>query len=990
MNHMTGRRAARNNLWSLLLQRWPRSPLWRMAVLVPGVALLLVPVFMDKSSAPAVTLTAGLGIVALILPFWMNIHIGARDKRRSVLESRNEVLEPLRLDHPEASVALNSLLPRWSLSAFYGRNDAEKRLSTWLGSVTEPLMVIEGGPLVGKKRLAIEWADSLGPEWEAGWLRHDSNTDVLKRVIARGRNTIIVVDVMSPSLSQLLHDLSQHNNSPHVRVLLAVRSARALRFSDPYVSALVQGVQALRLGPLGETADRERWFEELCRYYADKLGVPAPAQDPNFIRILGLVPIGVLHVAALATARAGKVPLPGRSEDLLFALWKTETDSWRYSPQTPGFRNGTVSDSQLERLEQSVIALSLLAPHDIVSAAAVLQRIPALSETDLGTLKDIAAWVSRTYPPSDPSYVGIVDFNPSIVIAAAFLQSPDQGAFQRALLRSVDNSEALLMMGRLTEASSLLSSAAAWIADLVDGNAERLSAAIQMALAVPLENLRLDEELARCVVSCNLAEDEAVALQEVIPEGLLPVTCLSLQDRRVKYLREHVTKHSEEYDPDLASALIRLSALLYARGRSADALHACEEAVAIWRRLAAADPLRHEPSLASSVNGLGSVLAQLGGRSADALQAAEEAVGIWRRLAAVDPSKHDPGLCSALTNLVGRTVDMKGPTTGALEAAEESVVLYRRLATEDPEGYEAHLAGALNTRANILGEMGGLATEALLAAEESVAIRRRLAAKNPRVYNPDLAGSLNNLGNRLADVPGRRADGVKIAEEAVALYRLLAATNPERYEPNLAGTLGTLANRLADGAGRHPDALLAAKESLSLYRRLATANPESYQSELAGTLNNLATMYRLGERRAVALQAAKEAVALYRQLTAEKPSRYKTNLAGTLNTLANILGEDGGSSRDALKAAEESVTLFRELAAENAARHEPALAGTLTALGDRLAAANSWPAALACRKEATQIYERLVREDPRYREPLAYVKRMIWERSGIADENSNS
>lgn len=91
--------------------------------------------------------------------------------------------------------------------------------------------------------------------------------------------------------------------------------------------------------------------------------------------------------------------------------------------------------------------------------------------------------------------------------------------------------------------------------------------------------------------------------------------------------------------------------------------------------------------------------------------------------------------------------------------------------------------------------------------------------------------------------------------------------------------------------------------------------------------------------------------------------------------------ETGGRRADALKAAEETVGLHRRLAAENPPRYEPELAGTLTTLGNILEEAESRKAALVVWKESMQIYERLARQDPRFREPLTHVQRMVWERT---------
>ncbi|WP_139204955.1 hypothetical protein [Arthrobacter sp. OV608] len=113
----------------------------------------------------------------------MAIYVPLKDKLKSLLEARDEVLEPLKLDPPDATASLKWLLPRWSQSMVYGRQTVDPKLDAWLDS-SKPIMIISGGPLVGKKRMAIEWADSLSPEWETGWLRPNKESGAVKRIAA--------------------------------------------------------------------------------------------------------------------------------------------------------------------------------------------------------------------------------------------------------------------------------------------------------------------------------------------------------------------------------------------------------------------------------------------------------------------------------------------------------------------------------------------------------------------------------------------------------------------------------------------------------------------------------------------------------------------------------------------------------------------------------------------------------------------------------------
>ena len=84
-------------------------------------------------------------------------------------------------------------------------------------------------------------------------------------------------------------------------------------------------------------------------------------------------------------------------------------------------------------------------------------------------------------------------------------------------------------------------------------------------------------------------------------------------------------------------------------GRPAEALPMAEEAVAIYRELAATNPGRYRPNLAESLGDLGGCRVMLG--RADAVPVLEEAVAIYRELAVTNPGRYRSTLANSLHNL---------------------------------------------------------------------------------------------------------------------------------------------------------------------------------------------------------------------------------------------------------------------------------------------------------------------------------------------------
>jgi tetratricopeptide (TPR) repeat protein len=94
--------------------------------------------------------------------------------------------------------------------------------------------------------------------------------------------------------------------------------------------------------------------------------------------------------------------------------------------------------------------------------------------------------------------------------------------------------------------------------------------------------------------------------------------------------------------------LNNLGARYSAVGRRADAVAPTEEAVTLYRGLAAENPA-FAPDLAGALNNLGACYSEVG-RRADAVAPTEEAVTLYRGLAAENPA-FAPDLAGALTNL---------------------------------------------------------------------------------------------------------------------------------------------------------------------------------------------------------------------------------------------------------------------------------------------------------------------------------------------------
>jgi tetratricopeptide (TPR) repeat protein len=823
------------------------------------------------------------------------------------------------------------LLPRYRLVPYTGKafRQTLEDLLAWargLEAARPPvgLRVYIGPGGAGKTRLLIEAGEALRREgWWTGFLRAGRlNSDNARLLTADARPTLLIADYIANrpdearTLLRKAARACRERTAPLALVLLERAFPEWLRkdlqdYTDPeYVGwpaflGLPTVEKAPRALPALDPEDRRALFWEARARFAALLqadGRSLPDYDE--------LPESPLHVLLLAllTAAGERVDRPADPERVLECAWSRERAAWeRHLDELLRGQPEPRRRRALEAVEDlSVLATLGRAFPDAEAAAAFLQArfkpIPGLDWNEL------AERLPALFPRAQGSRV------PPIV--------PDPLAD-------------FVLMRRLTERPELVPMALPAPEEAGAGPEEAVGAARQALEALARLWGRAKEEGERRRVegwmraaAGRLAEWPPAAWRALDAALPAPDRTLALRPFLADLYRARLERTPREEPEERARVLNMLGFALSEMGRRAEALQATQEAVEIYRRLAAQRPDAFLPYLAASLNNLGAMLSEMG-RRAEALQATQEAVDLYRRLAAQHPDAFLPDLAGSLNNLGARLSEM-GRRAEALQATQEAVDLYRRLAAQHPDAFLPDLAASLNNLGNRLSEMGRRA-EALQATQEAVDLYRRLAAQRPDAFLPDLAGSLHNLGNRLSEM-GRRAEALQATQEAVDLYRRLAAQHPDAFLPYLAMSLHNLGNRLSE-MGRRAEALQATQEAVDLYRRLAAQHPDAFLPDLAMSLHNLGNRLSEMGRRAEALQATQEAVDLYRRLAAQHPDAFLPYLAMSLPTWASWLSEMGRRA-EALQATQEAVEIYRRLAAQHPDAFLPYLAGSLNNLGN--------------------------------------------------------
>jgi tetratricopeptide (TPR) repeat protein len=742
---------------------------------------------------------------------------------------------------------------------YAARRGLGDELEAWVNAA-DPFagQVIGGRGGCGKTRLAVELCERAEARgWLCGFLSRIADPAALEALVGAPTARLVVVDYAESRVEQLERLLpllagGATADAP-VRVLLLVRASpkqtgdwsECLRNRSDSLDALLDEFEpcVLEDAPL-EPAEREALFEAAAGAFA---GVDAPPQPSR--QLLGQETFAspLLVVIAAYLAVHGNPEPPSSRASLLDEVLAHEQRYWRADARD------LLGDDVLAR---RVVGLATLAGAGGEGEAAELLRLlPDLTDAPAERRARLARWVHEQYPgsswwnPLEPDLVGehlVAEvFADRQDVLAAVLAGRDPERMTQPLevcARAAADHPAFaaalqpILSAQLTSLCELAVAEATTKGgrDLLYGNTTTVAAALDRAIGSidvdaaalskavdslpPYPNIVLgplavslgtqlvesrrplaasDADRAALAIALDVL---AIRLAEVgrRPEGL------EASEEAVAIYRELAADDLAGFEADLASSLNNLSLQLGESGRQEEGIAAIEDAVEIYRRL----PSFYEYNLARSLNNLAIGLRAVG-RKPEGLKASEEAVELCRDLASSEETFHEIDLARALNNLSLGLVDA-GRRAESLAAIEEAVQVYRRLAAEDPASYEAHLAGSLNNLSNRLAEMRR-DDDALAASKESVEVRRSLAVANPAAYEAYLARSLNNHSVRLAEV-GRRPEGLEASEEAVAIYRRLATADPVAYVPYLAVSLNTLAVHMA-AMGRHEEAERARRES---------------------------------------------------------------------------------------------------------------------------------------------------------------------------------
>lgn len=693
-----------------------------------------------------------------------------RAVRTAASSRRSRLLAPVVTELDNGGGPFGVLLATSQVADFRGRRAELAKLAGWRDDPGAPRIAVVTGPGgTGKSRLVTHFAAESPSWWFAGWLEPGCGRDAVAAAQACGEATLILVDDAEsrPDVIALLEAVAGSQDGSAVRVILIGRTAGlagrlASAMTDRHRSAAAAALE-IPLGALGSADDRARWYTEAARAYARALHTPPPDLPPGLDGrwFDPAEPILTVHARALLDVLESRQARPQATTDprhpfdhVAEGLFWHEQYRWQ---QDRSAVPGLSSPDQA----QAIGALLLASPASHSEAVAVLRLVPEMADAPAERLANIARWAVSVYP-GDPQWP--LQIKPDMLAEWFLVRQLTQTRDLNHIIASLSTDAAAAALITLAHASDHSAEAAELFTAVAASDPCRLVAHAAAAAATvgPARTL-LDAELAdlieHAVWTANaLGEVEAQLSRE------LRRSCAAAAQVRVKLTRADGTAAR------LAASVTVLGARLRDLGRYREARPVEEEAVRLFRALAANDP-GYRGDLANSLTNLGSSLGHLG-RHQRARVVEREAIRLLRALAANDAA-YRGDLANSL-NYLGACLRDLGHHREAKAAIEEAIVLCRALAADDP-ARQGDLASSLTNLGVSLADLGRH-QEAQAAEEEAIGLYRALAANDP-AYRGDLANSLNNLGNNLRSL-GRHKEAWAAGDEAVGLFQVLAADDP--------------------------------------------------------------------------------------------------------------------------------------------------------------------------------------------------------------------
>ncbi|MDY7104816.1 MAG: tetratricopeptide repeat protein, partial [Actinomycetota bacterium] len=546
------------------------------------------------------------GVIAQVISG--DIHIEYDGRHRPLpLRSPTDALPP----EPRRRTPTVLLQARRAVVPLVGRNRLLGEFQEWCTSESLiDVLLIGGQGGSGKTRLAVELCRRVGDTWVSGFLHDDFEPVQFEVLEALGTNRLVVVDYAETRPAQVADVVRRleaaASDGARVRVLLLARRRPVRGGWWSLFPELVEDGWDEAAGLV--ELDDEQLNPRECRGLFDAgvqalcaaRGVPippdaAPGRVTDFDGEEWDNALAVLMRASLAAAGEGS-GLSGLR--LLDALVEHESRYWA----------GLDGSDELKR--RVVATATLFGAESEDEATDLLRLVPGLADATGERRRELALACHRLYHQAGGAWLGGIepDRVGEHLVATALVDRPEVLTAALGTDRpTISLRRALVLLSRATVdhpgdfVEVMAQVGDAQFVQLVDRAVDEASGTIDVDRLFGGETLAAT--LGDAIMQLPLTPNVLTAASDRLPPANLVISELGLRCslRLSEIVRKLAASDEDTYAPFLAAVLNNLASFQSAVGRREEALATAEEAVAIRRRLADANPAAYLADLAGSV-----------------------------------------------------------------------------------------------------------------------------------------------------------------------------------------------------------------------------------------------------------------------------------------------------------------------------------------------------------------------------------------------------
>lgn len=492
--------------------------------------------------------------------------------------------------------------PAYRVATYWGRSAVREDLNKTDLRQGPNILLLTGPVWVGKTRLLTEWASELDDDVIVGWLRPSAVSDhhSVGRVVDEAislRQPVVLLLATTTADDAVAALAALSNTEAPITLVIETRDATQLREqagrTSPAARQLLAGGREITVRTPGTPADYEHRYGQMVQdYRAAFRGSAARGMPPRSTRAWTTEPIGLISALAMIHASEGNTGAVLSVHDSFALYWERLTGPW-IRDQRPDASYGLpqLSDQQLE----DALVLTALIGDAAVALRARKERkdvdeLAPFKKLDRNEADQLAAWARRLLAETASQSTSLAS-----LAATTSYEAPRVAGLGTAIRLSPED-VTLQAIRQCLVAEEFFGAPPRLLSSLTAPDADQIRLLLTLAGEAP-DHARFDRFLAGLIHETAFDVDQVSTLLEAPTLGRLPWTRIALLERQLYTTPRDLAEIR-------AGRLDKLASRLAYLGEYTRALSLGEEAVTLWRGLAADNPTAHNPEVAGALSNL--------------------------------------------------------------------------------------------------------------------------------------------------------------------------------------------------------------------------------------------------------------------------------------------------------------------------------------------------------------------------------------------------